>query len=343
MQSKNIFKKIDHPIFVAEISANHNGSFLNAKKIIDMAVSNGADAIKLQTYEADSMTLNAKKDYLKIKNGIWKNKYLWDLYKAASTPFDWQRELFDYCKQKKIFCFSTPFDRKAVDLLESVNCPIYKVASFEITDIPLIRYIASKKKDMIISTGMSNLKEISLAYETAIKFGAKSVVLLYCVSTYPAKKADFNLNNINILQKKFNCKVGFSDHSNDLNIARMAVAHGAEIFEKHVALPNQKYSPDIKFSLKGKQVKEYIKCINEAYKISGKKEFVRKESEMQYKSLRRSIFAIKNISKGEIYTLENIKCLRPNIGLNPKFFNKILGKKSKKNIKKNSPIKKDTQ
>ncbi len=341
MQGKNFFKKKKSPIFVAEISANHNGSFLNAKKIIDMAVKNGADAIKLQTYEADSMTINARRDYLKIKKGIWKNKYLWDLYKSASTPFHWQKRLFNYCKSKKIFCFSTPFDRKGVDLLEKLNCPLYKVASFEITDIPLIAYIASKKKNMIISTGMANLNEISKAYETAVKFGAKDVTLLYCVSNYPAKKEDFNLNNINILKKIFNCRIGFSDHSNDLNIARMAVAHGAEIFEKHVALSNQKNSPDIEFSLKGNQVKEYIKCIKEANEVSGKKIFIRKKNENKYKSLRRSIFVIKDIKKGEKFSIENIKCLRPNIGLSPNYFHKLIGRKSTKDIKKFTPLKKN--
>ncbi|MDC3308570.1 N-acetylneuraminate synthase family protein, partial [Candidatus Pelagibacter sp.] len=218
--------KIKNPILVAEISANHNGSIIRAKKLIDTAKKYGADAVKLQTYEPSSMTINKKKNYLKIRKGIWKGKTLWDLYKMAQTPFHWQKELFQYAKKKNILCFSTPFDFEGVDLLESINCPIYKIASFEITDIPLIRYVAQTKKPIIISTGMSSLKEIDVAYKTAISNGSSSVTILYCVSNYPSKTEDFNLKNIITLKERYKCRIGFSDHSTNNSIGSAAAALG---------------------------------------------------------------------------------------------------------------------
>jgi sialic acid synthase SpsE len=204
---KNSLKKT--PFFVAEISANHNGSILHAKKLIKIAKKYGADAVKLQTYTADTITLKSNNSDFRIRGGLWNGKTLYDLYQKAQTPFEWHKELFDYAKKLKIICFSTPFDNTAVDLLETLNCPFYKVASFEINHIPLITKIAKTKKPIIISTGMSNLKEIDLAYNVAKKNGAKEIILLYCVSSYPSKISDFNFNNIRILKDRYNCKVGF--------------------------------------------------------------------------------------------------------------------------------------
>jgi sialic acid synthase SpsE len=236
--SKNPLKNT--PCFIAEISANYNGSLLHAKRLIETAKKYGADAVKLQTYSPNTMTIKSNKSDFKIKGGLWDGKILWDLYEKEQTPFEWHKELFNYTKKIKITCFSTPFDESAVDLLESLNCPFYKVASFEINHIPLIKKITQTKKPIIMSTGMANLKEIGLAYKTAKKNGAKEIILLYCVSNYPSKISDFNFNNIKILKEKYRCKIGFSDHSADNKIVAAAIAAEAEIIEKHIALEGQK-------------------------------------------------------------------------------------------------------
>ena len=327
------------PYLIAEISSNHCGKLNIAKKLIKTAKTNGANAVKIQTYTADTMTINSNKKYFKIKSGIWKNYNLWDLYNDAQTPLDWHKELFNYAKKIGITIFSTPFDEGAVDFLEKLKCPIYKVASFEMTDIPLIKKIAKTKKPMIVSTGTSSLKEIEETVLTAKKYGANDLSLLYCVSNYPAKKEDFNLNNIKILKEKFNCRVGLSDHSLDNNIAISSVAAGAEIIEKHIALENQKKGLDIKFSLKGKQIKRFKHLIDTTYKLMGKKEFHRSKNEQKNKIFRRSIFVVKNILKGEKFNKNNIKRIRPGYGLEPKLFEKILGKKSKEKIFSGTPLK----
>jgi pseudaminic acid synthase len=337
--SKNPLKKT--PFFVAEISANHNGSLLHAKKLIKIAKKYGADAVKLQTYTPETITINSDKPDFKIRGGLWNGKKLWDLYNKAQTPFEWHKELFDYAKQLEITCFSTPFDESAVDLLESLNCPFYKVASFEMNHIPLIKKIAQTKKPIIISTGMANLKEINLAYKTAKKNGAKEIILLYCVSNYPSKISDFNFNNIRILKERYNCKVGFSDHSIDNKVVAAAIAAGAEVIEKHIALEGQKRGFDIAFSLKGKEIKDYLKVIRETSLIMGKKYFYRNKSENQSLQFRRSIYAISNIKKGEKFSKKNIKVIRPGYGVEPLYFKNLLGKVSPKNIKTAVPIKKN--
>ena len=326
------------PFLIAEISASHNGKIQNAKKLIHTAKKYGADAVKLQTYSPETITLNSKNKYFKIKKGPWKNYYLWDLYKKGHTPFSWHKELFEYAKKLNIKIFSTPFDETAVDLLESLSCPYYKVSSFEITHLPLIKKIASKKKEMIISTGLANLNEIKIAYDTAIKYGAKKVILLYCVSNYPSNIDDFNLMNINILKKKFNCEVGLSDHSLDNSISSTAVALGARVFEKHIALSKEK-GLDSHFSLVGNEIYEYKKNLLKIYKLIKNNNFYRSKKELQNKKFRRSIFCLKNIKKGEKFSSENIKVVRPSDGLNPKYYEKLIGKKSKFNIKKNHPLK----
>ena len=269
-----MFNKIKKPYFIAEISANHCGSISRAKNLIKLAAKSGADAVKFQTYTADTMTIKSSREEFKIKDGLWKGHTLWDLYNKAKTPYSWHKSLFNFAKKEKITCFSSPFDDSAVDLLESLSCPFYKVASFELTHIPLIKRIAKTNKPMIISTGMSNLKEIDIAYKTAKSNGCKEIVLLYCVSNYPSKISDFNLNNINILKKRYGCTIGFSDHSIDNSIGAAAVAAGAEVIEKHIALQNQNKGFDVKFSLKGKQVKEYIDELNKISLLMGKKFFI---------------------------------------------------------------------
>jgi pseudaminic acid synthase len=333
---KNPLKKT--PFFVAEISANHNGSLLHAKKLIKIAKKYGADAVKLQTFTPNTLTINSSKRDFKIRGGLWNGKTLWDLYEKAQTPFEWHKELFDYAKKLKITCFSTPFDESAVDLLENLNCPFYKVASFEMNHIPLIKKIAQTKKPIIISTGMANLKEIDLAHKTAKKNGAKEIIFLYCVSNYPSKISDFNLNNIKILKDRYSCKVGFSDHSTDNKIVAAAIAAGAEVIEKHIALEGQKKGFDLAFSLKGKEIKDYAIVIKNTSLIMGKKYFFRNKSENKSMQFRRSIYAVYDIKKGEKFTKKNIRIIRPGYGVQPIYFEKLINKKSPFNIKAQMPL-----
>jgi len=334
---RNLLKK--SPLFVAEISANHNGSLPHAKKLIYIAKKYGADAVKLQTYTPDTLTIKSNKSDFKIRGGLWNGKTLWDLYEKAQTPFEWHKELFDYAKKLKIICFSTPFDESAVDLLESFNCPIYKVSSFEINHIPLIKRIAQTKKPIIISTGMANIKEIDLAYTTAKKYGAKQITLLYCVSNYPSKISDFNFNNIKILKERYNCKVGFSDHSNNNKVVAASIVAGAEVIEKHIALEGQKKGFDISFSLKGKEIKEYANVIKDSFLMMGKKYFFRNKSENHSMQFRRSIYAVSDIKKGEKFNKKNIRIIRPGFGISPIYFEKLINKRSPFKIKTQSPLK----
>lgn len=330
--------KVNFPFFIAEISSNHCGDIKRAKKLINCAKKHGASAVKLQTYDADTMTMKSKKKYFQIRRGLWKGYELWDLYNEAHTPLKWHEELFKYAKKLNIVIFSTPFDEQAVDLLEKLKCPIYKIASFEMTDHPLIQKIAKTRKPMIISTGMASISEIEETVKVAKRYGAKDISLLYCVSNYPAKNSDFNINNIKILKEKFNCKVGFSDHSNDVNIARAAIAAGAEIIEKHIALDDQSDGLDIEFSLKGNEIRKFSNAINETYKLLGSSSFIRKKSENESKIYRRSLFAVKDIKKGDIFTRKNIRRIRPGHGVAPKYYEFILKKKAPTNISAGEPI-----
>ncbi len=337
MISKNPLKKT--PLFVAEISANHNGSLFHAKKLIKIAKKYGADVVKLQTYTPDTLTINSNRPDFKIRGGLWNGKTLWNLYEKAQTPFEWHKELFNYAKKLKITCFSTPFDESALDLLESLNCPFYKVASFEMNHIPLIKKIAKTKKALIISTGMANLKEIDLAYKTAKKNGAKEIILLYCVSNYPSKITDFNFNNIRILKERYNCKVGFSDHSIDKKVVAAAIAAGAEVIEKHIALEGQKKGFDLAFSLKGREIKDYAQVIKDTSLMLGKKYFFRNKSENNSLKFRRSIYAVSDIKKGEKFSKKNIRVIRPGFGIQPIYFEKLINKRSPFNIRSQTPIK----
>jgi pseudaminic acid synthase len=336
--SKNPLKKT--PFFIAEISANHNGSLFHAKKLIRIAKRYGADAVKLQTYTPDTLTIKSNRSDFKIRGGLWNGKTLWDLYSKAQTPFEWHKELFDYAKKLKIICFSTPFDESAVDLLESLNCPFYKVASFEMNHIPLIKKIAQTNKPIIISTGMANLKEIDLAYKTAKKNGAKEIILLYCVSNYPSKISDFNFNNIKILKERYNCRVGFSDHSTDNKVVAAAIAAGAEVIEKHIASEGQKKGFDLAFSLKGKEIKDYAQVIKDTSLMMGKEYFFRNKSENHSLQFRRSIYAVFNIKKGEKFTKKNIRVIRPGFGIHPVYFEKLTNKRSPVDIKCETPLNK---
>ena len=334
------FSKIKSPILIAEISANHNGSLAHAKKLIKTAKLNKADFVKLQTYEARNMTIESNRNEFIIKKGLWKDYTLWDLYSKACTPLNWQKELFSYSRKIGINCLSSPFDDECVDLLEKINCPIYKLASFEMTDIPLVKKIAQTKKPLIISTGLSSIGEIEKTVNIAKTNGAKEIALLYCVSSYPAKMSDFNLNNITILKNKFkNCTIGLSDHSLNDDVAKIAISLGAKIIEKHIALDNQKKGLDIEFSIKGKEILLFKKMIENTYKTLGKNYFYRNKNEKKNIIYRRSIYSIKNISQNEIFTHDNIKRIRPYNGLSPEKYDFIIGKKAKNKISSGHPIK----
>ena len=272
---------------------------------------------------------------------MWKGYNLWDLYNQAKTPYEWHDKLFKYAKKIKIKIFSTPFDEKAVDFLEKINCPIYKIASFEMNDVNLIKKVAKTKKPIIISTGMASLDEISRAYKVAKINGCKDITLLYCVSNYPSNITDFNLNNIKILKKKFKCRVGLSDHSKDNIVAMTAVSLGAEIIEKHIALKNQKKGLDIEFSLKGKEITKFKNQINAVEKLKGDIDFFRSKTENKSRMLRRSIFVAKNIEKGEKFDKSNIRIVRPGNGLSPHYYEKLINKKSPKKLIKGEPLNKN--
>ena len=326
------------PFLIAEISANHSGSLNKAKKLIKEAKETGADAVKLQTFDANMMTINSSnKDFL-IKNGIWKGYKLWDLYKKAQTPLEWHYELFKFAKKLKIKIFSSPFSEKSVDFLESLNCPAYKIASFEMCDISLIKYIANKKKPLIISTGTHSIHNILVVNRYIKKFKIKDYSFLYCVSTYPCEKKDFNLNNIKILEQKLNCKIGLSDHSKGPEIARAAIFAGAVIIEKHLNLNNNISSLDAKFSSNKKDFVELRREIDEAYRLLGKKYYYLSNREKRNKIFRRSIYSIDQIKKNQKFTDKNIKRVRPGKGLNVWYYQKLIGLKSPFDIKKNKPL-----
>jgi pseudaminic acid synthase len=336
---KKIFNKNSPPILIAEISANHNGSIKKAKQLILTAKKNGADIVKLQTYEPRNMTINSSLNDFIIKDGLWKGYKLWDLYKQAQTPFRWHKELFDYSKKIKIPCFSTPYDDEGVEFLKDLKSQLYKISSFEMSDISLVKKICNIGKPVIISTGLANLSEINKIYKIIKKTKCKKFILLYCVSSYPANNKDFNLYNIDVLKKKFKCEIGFSDHSKDNLVAMLAISRGVRIIEKHIALENQKDGLDIDFSIKGKEIRKFKDDMIKAWTLIGKKNFYRTSNELRNKKYQRSIYVIKKIKKGEKFSKINIKRIRPGYSLPASKWNIILGKKSKKNYSIGSRIK----
>jgi pseudaminic acid synthase len=333
---KSFFDKT--PFLIAEISANHCGKLNLAKKLIMEAKKNGANAVKLQTYKPDSLTLKSNKKYFKLKKGLWKGANLWDLYNQCQTPFEWHKELFRYSKKLGIKIFSSPFDEEAVDLLENLNCPAYKIASFEMQHIKLLKRVVKTNKPIIVSTGTFSLMEIKKIYNLLKKLKAKDITILYCVSNYPSNNKDFNLNNIKILKKELNCRIGLSDHSTDSIIGSLAVAVGAEVIEKHIALPNQKEGPDIAFSLKGKEIKKFKNELDKSFSLLGKSYFYRTTLEKENIINRRSIFVSKDIDKGQKFTKNNIKVIRPGHGISPIYFDKLINKVSPIKINKDEPL-----
>jgi pseudaminic acid synthase len=324
---------------VAELSANHGGDLNIAKKTILSAFEAGADAIKLQTYTPDTITLNSDKSYFKIKQDtIWDGQTLYDLYQKAYMPWEWQKKLKNYADEIGIILFSSPFDLTAVDFLENLNIAIYKIASFEINDIPLIKYTASKQKPIIISTGIATYNDIKLAVQTCRDTGNNDITLLKCTSAYPAPIEEANLLSIPDLAKEFNVKVGFSDHTLGITASIVAVSLGAKIIEKHFILNKNISSPDNSFSLDPSEFRAMVLGIRDAEKLLGKISYELTQKTEKTKYFSRSLFSAKTIKKGEIFSKENIKSVRPNIGLHTKHYEIILGKKASKDIDFAEPL-----
>jgi len=322
------------PYIIAEMSANHNGDINNAYKIIDMAKIAGADAVKLQTYHPDTITMDMSTPEFMIEGGLWDGQSLYELYKGAFMPWEWHKPLFDYAKKIGITIFSSPFDNTAVDLLEDLNTPAYKIASFEAVDLPLIKYVAQTGKPIIISTGMADAEEIQEATEAAREGGCKELAILHCVSGYPAPAADYNLRTLVDMQHRFGLVTGLSDHTIDNTTAISSVALGVSIIEKHVTLDRNGGGPDDSFSLEEEGLKELCVGAKTAWESLGKVDYGRKSSEQASVKFRRSLYFVKDIKKGEVITIEHVKSIRPGYGLAPKYYKNIINKRTSKDIKK---------
>ena len=327
------------PYIIAEMSANHNGDLSAAFSIIDAAKVVGADAVKIQTYTPDTITLNAQTDDFQIKGGLWDGRTLYDLYQEAHTPWDWHKPLFEHAKKTGITIFSSPFDKTAIDLLEDLNAPAYKIASFEAIDLPLIGYAASTGKPMIISTGMADEEEISEAIDTAQSSGCTELAILHCVSGYPAPAEDYNLATISHMIEKFDLVTGLSDHTLDNTTAIASVALGASIIEKHFTLDRDGGGPDDSFSLEPGEMAALCRDTETAWLALGRVDYGRKSSEQGNVQFRRSLYFVKDMKAGEVITQDCIRSVRPGYGLPPKYFNQVLGKRVKKQIIKNIPVK----
>jgi len=327
------------PILISEISGNHGGKFAKAIELVRKAAKNGADLVKLQTYEASSLTLNSSRNefYIKNKKSLWKNSNLFNLYKKGSTLKEWHFKLFNEARKNNVDCFTSIFDENDIEFLEKLKIPAYKIASFECLHFPLIKKVIKTRKPILISTGMCTINEIKELVNFLKKNNCKKFALLKCTSSYPAKNTDLNLSTIKDMKKKFNCEIGFSDHSLGFNASIGAIHQGASFIEKHVCL-NKKIGIDSKFSLEVKDLPLFKKEIHDAYMSRGKIFYGPTKNELSNLQFRRSIYAAKNIKKDEKFTEENIKIIRPSFGLEPKYFNFIIGKKAKKNIKFAYPI-----
>jgi len=328
--------KIDNesPVFIiAELSANHNGSLENALATIKAAKRAGADCIKLQTYTADTITLNSKKDDFKLKQGtIWDDKYLYDLYKEAYTPWEWHKQLFDAAAAEGLVCFSSPFDFTAVDLLEDLNTPAYKIASFEITDIPLIEYIASKGKPVIISTGIAEIEDIELAIDACKRNGNSDIALLKCTSSYPAPIEEANLLMVKDLAERFGVISGLSDHTMGSTAPIVATVLGAKIIEKHFILDRSIGGPDASFSMNEEEFTAMVKAVREAEKASGVVDYTLTEKQKKGREFSRSLYVVKDMRAGDVITSENVRSIRPGYGMHPKYYYEVLGKIVKNDI-----------
>lgn len=337
-------KKKSKPFIIAEMSGNHNQSLEKALQIVEAAAKSGVDALKIQTYTPDTMTLDCvSPDFvIEDENSLWKGEKLYDLYKKASTPYEWHKPIFDKCKEVGIIGFSTPFDSTSLDFLESLNCPIYKIASFENGDIPLLKRVAQTKKPVIISLGMIGLEEIKEAVDTLQNNGCTDLTILKCTSNYPASVENSNLLTIKDLKERFpDCKVGLSDHTLGIGAAIASVALGASVIEKHFTLLRADGGVDSAFSIEPSMMKQLVEECNNAYEALGNASYELSESEKHSLKFRRSLYVVKDIKKGEKFTDENIRSIRPSFGLSPRYYEEILGKYSTKDLKFGEPLKKE--
>lgn len=327
---------------IAELSANHNGDLKVALETIRAAKRTGADAVKIQTYTADTLTIDCKNDYFKINHGTaWDGEYLYDLYQRAYTPWDWHAEIFRVANEEGIICFSSPFDNTAVDLLEELKSPIYKIASFEIQDIPLIEYTASKGKPMIISTGIADIKDIELAIETCKKVGNNDITILKCTSAYPADPKDANLLTIPDIKSRFGVKVGLSDHTMGIEGPVVATVLGAMVIEKHFIIDKAIGGPDAHFSLDEKEFTEMVNAVRKAEEMMGVVDYKMTEKKKKSRQFSRSLFIVKDVKAGEKITNENVRSIRPGFGMHTKHFFEIVGKEFCQNIEKGTPLERD--
>mgnify|MGYP001220604377 CR=1 FL=1 len=326
------------PYIIAEMSGNHNGDLQNALEIIKIAKESGASAVKLQTYTADTLTVNSNKKDFQIDEGLWKGKSLYQLYEWAHTPWDWHKELFEYADSLDLTIFSSPFDTSAVDFLEDLNTPAYKIASFEAIDIPLIKYVAYTGKPMIISTGMANDIEIEEAIDAARSNGCKELAILHCVSGYPAPSEDYNLNTITDMINRYDALVGLSDHTLNNLTAIASIALGASIFEKHVTISRENGGPDDSFSLEKEELKSLCSDLNSTWESLGKIDYKRKPSEEGNLVFRRSLYFVKDLKRGDMITSDAIRSIRPGYGISPKHFDEIINRKLTMDVDKHTPV-----
>lgn len=323
---------------IAEMSANHAGSLERAKEMIYVAKEAGADCIKIQTYTPDTMTIDCHNEYFNIEKGTWEGENLYSLYQKAYTPWEWQQELKDEAKKAGIDFLSTPFDNTSVDFLEGLGVEFYKIASFELVDIPLLEYIASKNKPIIMSTGMGSLEEITEAVEAIYATGNKQLALMKCSSAYPAKSEEMNLSTILDLKKRFDLPVGLSDHSMGSFSATTAVALGANIIEKHFCISRAIKNPDSSFSMEPNEFKDMVEKVREVEKALGKVTYGVSNQEESNACFRRSLFVVADIAAGEALTPENIRSIRPAYGLKPKHYKEVIGKKAVRELKRGTPL-----
>jgi len=332
--------KKELPFIIAEMSGNHKHSLDRALQIVDSAAEAGVSAVKIQTYTADTMTIDSEKEGFVIKdsNSLWNGRKLYDLYKDASTPWEWHKAIFERCKQKGIIGFSTPYDATAVDFLESLNVPLYKIASFEMVDLPLIKKVAMTKKPVIISTGMATVEEIGEAVDCARNNGSPEVIILKCTSAYPSDPKYSNLLTIPDMAGKFGCAVGISDHTLGIGAALAAVGLGAQVIEKHITVSRNDGGIDSPFSLEPQEMKSLVEESRRAYEALGAISYGPTEKDKRSLVFRRSLYAIRDIKKGEVFSVENIRAIRPGLGISPKYYENILLKKSLRDISRGEPI-----
>ncbi|MCX6294280.1 MAG: pseudaminic acid synthase [Sphingobacteriales bacterium] len=333
----------DSPVFIiAELSANHNGSLQNALDTIKAAKRAGADCIKLQTYTADTLTINCNKEDFIIKSGsIWDGKSYYELYQEAYTPWEWHEELYRVAKEEGLICFSSPFDKTAVDLLESLHSPAYKIASFEITDIPLIEYVASKGKPVIISTGIAQEEDIELALDACHRMGNYDIALLKCTSSYPAPIEEANMCMVKDLANRYNLISGLSDHTMGITVPIVATVFGAKIIEKHFIIDRAIGGPDASFSMNETEFTAMVKAVREAEKAIGVVDYSMTEKQAKGRDFSRSLYVAEDVKRGEFFTEINLRSVRPGFGLHPKYYHQLIGKKASEDIAKGTPMKWD--